>query len=195
MDTEKYNAWLDSGAEVSFEEYLKGSNNTIANTSHKGIMNYAKPVDSMFLISESGNVTYMPEEIEEEMATSLIGQKVLEWIGDSEVSITIYEDEYGEGNRGDQLGNNIRIFSKNIKNVRVAAQTVIHEMTHYHYDIGGSQFAEAICFGMEKLHLTGKAKLSKTEWEYVKELAISAYPEYEWENGGYGKVREIQIVE
>lgn len=38
MDTEKYNAWLDSGAEVSFKEYSKEASNDIANTKRLGII-------------------------------------------------------------------------------------------------------------------------------------------------------------
>ena len=35
----------------------------------------------------------------------------------------------------------------------------------------------------------------KTKWEYVKNLAITAYPEYEWEDGGYGDLKKIKIVD
>ena len=68
-------------------------------------------------------------------------------------------------------------------------------MGHYHYDIGYCQHAEAICFGLEKLHITGKAKLTYDEWEYVKKLAIDNYPEYEWEAGGYGDYSKIRLYD
>lgn len=158
-------------------------------------MNYAKPVDSIFLISEEGKTTFTPQEIVDEMETSPVGRRVLEWIENSKARIAIYEDEFGDGNRGYQDGNNISIYPRNIRNVRVAAQTVIHEMTHHHYGIGKSQHAEAICFGMEKLHLTKKEKLTSEEWEYVKNLAIKAYPEFEWEDGGYGDLQKIKIID
>ncbi|MBR0342263.1 MAG: hypothetical protein IJH64_08465 [Oscillospiraceae bacterium] len=67
-------------------------------------------------------------------------------------------------------------------------------MSHYHYGIGQSQHAEAICFGMEKLHITGSELLSKEEWEYVKRLAIDNYPEFDWEEGGYGDYSKISII-
>ena len=76
----------------------------------------------------------------------------------------------------------------------MAAQTLIHEMGHYHYNIGNCQYAEAICFGLEKLHLTGKEKLTKNEWEYVKNLAIDNYPEFERRDGGYGHFEKIHII-
>ena len=51
-------------------------------------------------------------------------------------------------------------------------------MGHYHYNIGLCQHAEAICFGLEKLHITGNEKLTLEEWNYVKKLAIDNYPDY-----------------
>ena len=89
----------------------------------------------------------------------------------------------------------IRLFPKNIPSKRIVAQTLIHEMGHYHYDIGYCQHAEAICFGLEKLHITGKAKLTHDEWEYVRKLAIDNYPEYEWEAGGYGDYSKIRLYD
>ena len=157
--------------------------------------NIAKAIDSMYSISEEGKETYTREEIIEEMRKSPIGQKVIEWIENSDVKIAIYEDEHAEGQRGDQRGNGIRIFPQNIPSLRVYAQTVIHEMGHFHYDIGNCQHAEAICFGLEKLHLTGKEKLTKEEWEYVKKLAIDNYSEYEWESGGYGNYSKIRLYD
>ena len=37
-------------------------------------------------------------------------------------------------------------FMSNILNETVAAQTVIHEVTHARYNIGKCQWAEAVCF-------------------------------------------------
>lgn len=67
-------------------------------------------------------------------------------------------------------------------------------MTHYKYGIGGCQHAEAICFAMEKMHITGRNHLTQEEWEYVKKLAIDNYPELKWERGGYGNYEQFKIV-
>lgn len=171
-------------AKTTYREWKKNN--------HK---NLAKAIDSMYTISESGRETYTKQEIIDEMSKSEIGQQVLSWIEKSNVSIAIREDEYGGGNRGDQRGRTINLYPRNIKSVRVVAQTLIHEMGHYYYDIGYCQHAEAICFGLEKLHLTGKEKLTRSEWEYVKKLAIDNYPEYNWEAGGYGDYTKIHIVD
>lgn len=175
-------------------EWRERAENDVEKPSETGIINLAKPIDSIFLISESGTAKFAKQEIIDEMGTSPIGKKVLEWIGNSKARIAVYEDDYGNGNRGDQNGDLIRLFPRNIKNCKQAAQTVIHEMTHYHYNIGQSQHAEAVCFGMEKLHLTGNEVLTKEEWEYVKKLAIDNYPDFNWEEGGYGDYSKISII-
>ena len=160
-----------------------------------GIINYAKAIDSMFSISENGKTAYSKQEIVDEMSKSKIGQQVLDWIENSNVKIAIYEDEYADGQRGDQRGDCIRIFPRNIPSLRVYAQTVIHEMGHYHYNIGQCQHAEAICFGLEKLHITGNEKLTLEEWNYVKKLAIDNYTNLEWEAGGYGDYSKIRLYD
>lgn len=159
------------------------------------VENLAKVVDSMYIISETEKETFTKQQIADEMETSPIGRKVIKWIENSNVKIAIYEDEYADGQRGDQRGDSIRIFPQNIPSLRVYVQTVIHEMGHYHYDIGNCQHAEAICFGLEKLHITGNEKLTSEEWNYVKKLAIDNYTNLEWEAGGYGDYSKIRLYD
>ena len=73
----------------------------------------------------------------------------------------------------------------NIKSPRVAAQTVIHEVTHQRFDIGKCQWAEAVCMAKEKMHITGRNTLTVEEKRYIIKLAKEAYPEYNWKKGGY----------
>lgn len=73
----------------------------------------------------------------------------------------------------------------NILNETVAAQTVIHEVTHARYNIGKCQWAEAVCFAQEKKHIIGRNELTFSEKRYIVELAKKNYPEYEWKKGGY----------
>lgn len=187
VDESSYNEWLDTYKEhgLSYEEWKN----------QKPVRNLAKVVDSLYIISEEGTETYAAQEIIDEMKKSIIGQQAIEWIKNSNVRIAIYEDEFGNGERGNQEGDHITLYPRNISSLRVAAQTLIHEMGHYHYKIGNCQHAEAICFGLEKLHLTGKEKLTKEEWEYVKKLAIDNYPEYEWEARGYGDYSKIRLYD
>lgn len=185
MDNSEYEAWISSFDQhkMPFHEWKNRNRNL------------AKPIDSMYIISEDGKSTYTKQEIIDEMSQSPIGRQALKWIENSDVRIAIYEDELCGGIRGYQEGKTIKLFPRNIPSKKVAAQTLIHEMGHYHYGIGNSQHAEAICFGLEKLHLTGKEKLTIAEWEYVKKLAIDNYPEYEWEAGGYGEYSKIRLYD
>ena len=73
-------------------------------------------------------------------------------------------------------------------------KTMIHEYTHYRYNIWNCQHAEAICFAYEKMHNENRAFLYDDEWEYVKGLAIYAYPAYNWEQGGYGDYEQFDFV-
>lgn len=95
--------------------------------------------------------------------------------------------------RGDQRGHIINIYLSNIKSKRVGAQTIIHEMTHYHYGIGQCQHAEAVCFAMEKMHILNRSYLTE-EWNQMVKLAVDNYPELEWENGGYGDYEQFDFV-
>ena len=76
----------------------------------------------------------------------------------------------------------------------VAQQTFIHEVTHLRFGIGGCQHAEAICFSYEKMHKENRDYLTKAEWGKMVELAKMAYPEYDWEEGGYGDYEQFDFV-
>lgn len=67
-------------------------------------------------------------------------------------------------------------------------------MTHYHYGIGGCQHAEAVCFAMEKMHLLNRNYLTEEKWSQMVKLAVDNYPEYEWEDGGYGDFKQFDFV-
>ena len=47
---------------------------------------------------------------------------------------------------------------------------------------------------MEKMHLLKRDYLTKSEWTYVKQLAIDNYPEYDWEVGGYGNYEQFDFI-
>ena len=135
--------------------------------------NYAKASD-IFLYEEDDlpqNITIKPEDIIKELETSDIGKDTIEYLEESGVSPRlIYEPQF-HSNRGEQP--------------RIAAQTVIHEVTHQRFDIGECQWAEAVCMAKEKMHITGRSTLTAEEKRYIIKLAKKAYPEYNWKRGGY----------
>lgn len=170
----------------------------IANAENDGIIsakrNMAKAIDSFLLIDDVDTHKYTPADILKEMQKSPIGKDTIRYIRDSDAVIEIIDEQQFHSNRGEQKGKIIKIYSSNIKNQRVAGQTVIHEVTHYTYGIGNCQHAEAVCFAMEKMHLLGRDYLTSEEWNQMVNLAIQAYPEYEWEDGGYGDFSQFNFV-
>ena len=102
----------------------------------RGNINLAKAID-VFEYDKNYQGTITPEEIMENLEGSPIGRHVTEYLTNKGIKPRlIYTPQY-HSNRGDQLGDDIRIFVDNIANPKVAAQTVIHEATHHEYGIGG----------------------------------------------------------
>lgn len=183
-DRKEYDEWLD----------FLSKGGTTEEWNLRKQPNLAKAIDSMYLMGSEHDAKYKREEVLQELQSSPVGKDTIRAIRDSNARIEIYDTNRADGARGEQFGDRIRIFSSNIKSLRVAGQTLIHEMAHYRFDIGGCQHAEAICFAMEKMHIMGRDYLTKDEWEYVKGLAISNYPEYNWEKGGYGNYEQFSFV-
>lgn len=157
----------------------------IIDLAHKYDRNYAR-ADQYLDYSDTPPVPAIsPDEIIEELETSPIGKETLRYIIESGIKPQIIYEPNNFGIRGDQRGTEIRIFMSNISNSRVAAQTVIHEVTHYRYDIGNCQWAEAVCMANEKRHIEGRDQLTQDELKYIVSLVKKAYPEYEWKKGGY----------
>ncbi len=173
-------------AEYDKIEYRKN----LSNGRIKYDRNYAKANDYLDYGDVFPNPNISPDEIIKELEASPIGKEILKYITDTGVKPKlIYTPRY-DGVRGDQLGTEIRIFMANISNTVKAAQTIIHEMTHYKYDIGGCQWAEAVCMANEKKHIAGRNELTQAELKYIVKLAKEAYPEYQWKRGGhYGNRR------
>lgn len=183
-----YQEWYDKFVNGQSAIGKKGSK-TVENSSENGIINEAKgsgtfqAVD-MKTLSSKTNITI--EEIKEEMSNSPIGRETLNLIEKSDVIIQLLQGvQHPAGARGAQQGNNITIYLDGIANKRIAAQTIIHEMTHYHYDIGNCQWAEAVCFAKEKMHIEGRNKLTYAELRYIVRLAKDNYGDLNWKKGGY----------
>lgn len=166
---------------------------SVVNGGKSAIINQARGtglIQSLNMKTLSSKTDISIAEIKQEMNVSSIGREVLEHIEKSDVTIQILQGvKSPEGERGSQEGKDIKIYFDKISSTRVAAQTVIHEMTHFYYDIGNCQWAEAVCFAKEKMHIEGRNKLTFSELRYIVKLAKDNYPELEWKKGGiiYGE--------
>jgi len=130
--------------------------------------NKAKIIDA--ITTEDYNPIYKKEDIIEELNESIIGKETIEAIEKSNVRIELINTPRYDGVRGNQWKNEIRLFSDNCASRRIIGQTLIHEMAHYRFGIGNCQYAEAVCFAMEKMHIMKRNYLTLEEWEYVKNL-------------------------
>ncbi len=130
-----------------------------------------------------------PEALEEELNKSEVGREVLQYIEDAEIRPKLIYEPQQHDNRGQQWGNSIEIYVDNISSPLVAAQTVIHEITHHKYGIGKCQWAEAVCMAKEKMHKENRTYLTIAEKRYIVGLAKKFYGEYNWKKGGtqYGR--------
>lgn len=175
---------------MTVEEFLERGGRLkerVENNDVSGIINYAKASD-VFLYNEDdipANAKIKPDDIIKELETSDVGKETIEYIEKNQVyPQLIYEPQY-HSNRGEQTGRAVNIYLDNISSSRVAAQTIIHEITHVRYNIGRCQWAEAVCMAKEKMHIAGRNKLTNEELRYIVKLAKDNYPEYEWKKGGY----------
>lgn len=182
------------GKESSDNQNAMGIIKNVAKTVDDDIMNKAKILDLMISDKEDAESIYSKQELLEEMSESPIGQKTIEFIEKDNVAIQLDNNRQFHSNRGYQQGNIIKIFLNNTGSKLIAAQTIIHEMTHYHYNIGNCQHAEAVCFAMEKMHKERRDYLFKEEWDRMVKLAVDNYPELEWEAGEYGDFKQFDFV-
>ena len=153
-------------------------------SAESGIINYAKASDVFAVSNYSDDSDIVLQNVADLLDNSDVGKIALSQLSEKGVKPIFDYSKVYHTNRGMQQGNTIRLYVHNIKNEKVAAQTVIHETTHLYYDIGQNQWAEAVCFAKEKMFLTGKP-LTIAEKRYIVKLAKDNYPEFKWKKGGY----------
>ena len=167
---------------------LKINNSSIDNSGGSGIINYARAIDSMFYADDYEFKSYTKEEIIENLKTSAVGLEAIQYLEDNpQVKIKLSEDNE-RSDRGEHNKNLLTIWLNNCPNVRVAGQTVIHEVTHHRYGIGGSQQAETICFAFEKMHKENRKYLKQEEWDTLVELTKTVY----WDLPAVGGVDNLE---
>lgn len=117
------------------------------------------------------------------LAKSEIGREAIDYISSGKCMLEIsYTDDAPKGIRGETFGHSITIYAKNTRTIKLTAKTIIHEVTHSKYKIGGSQWAEAVCFSMEHIHEHGQ--LTFQDKRNIIKTVKDLYPEYQWRKGG-----------
>lgn len=154
----------------------------------RSIINYARAIDSMFYADDYEHETYTKEEIIENLKTSAVGLEAIQYLEDNpQVKVKLSEDREAS-ERGSHYKNLLTINLNRCPNVRVAAQTVVHEVTHHRFDIGGSQQAETICYAFEKMHKENRKYLTQEEWDALVRLAENQY----WDLPAVGGVENVE---
>lgn len=185
---------LDPDNKKKYQARADEWNNKLVKCKNYAKININDVVNKINVQSDAESLIYSQQEVIEEMLKSPIGIKTAEHILDSDVIINFINETHNFSHRGDQYGNEIRIFLSNIPGKNIAAQTLIHEMTHYYYNIGHCQHAEAVCFAMEKMHIEKRDFLTREEWDKMVKLAVENYSELEWEVGGYGNFKQFNFI-
>lgn len=187
-DDMTFDEWLDSlepteDGMLEFKPKNKGK--TVDISGKSGIINYARATDVFAVKNYSDNSNITLQKVVDLLEESDVGRTALSQLSEKGIKPIFDYSKVRFTNRGEQQGDNIKIYVRNMANERVAAQTVVHETTHLYYNIGQNQWAEAVCFAKEKMFLTGRP-LTVAERRYIVKLAKENYPEFKWKKGGYG---------
>lgn len=137
------------------------------------------------------NVTIIPpfegdaithRRLHNDLKKSEVGQETLDFINSGNCNVEVnYTDEAPRGVRGETLGRFITVYAKNTRTVKLTAKTLIHEVTHCKYGIGGDQWSEAMCFAREAIH--EKGTLTYQDLRDIIKTVKDLYPEYRWRKG------------
>lgn len=121
-----------------------------------------------------------PENILKELRKSEIGQDALDYIVSENLDVQVYYDidNTPPDTLGLCYGKHIEIFALNTKTKKQTAKTLIHEVTHIKYGIGGDQWAETVCELKALQHEKGTLTLADKK-AIIREVKRN-YPEFKW---------------
>lgn len=111
-----------------------------------------------------------------------VGKETVSYISEHpELNINMcYKVDAPEDVLGLQDGNDIYIYASRTATVQKTAETIVHEVTHHRYDIGGNQWSECVCRAQEIKHRKGVDKLTGEELRDIIKSVKKDYPDYKW---------------
>lgn len=124
--------------------------------------------------------TFKPENLVKGLKKSDIGKETLEYIIDKNIDVQVnYNPEITtEGLMGCSYGRHIDIFGLNVKTKNEAVKTIIHEVSHIKYNVGGDQWAETFCEIKAMQHEKKELTISDIK-DIIKNIKKN-YPHYKW---------------
>lgn len=142
-------------------------------------INEARASELFYIVPPIKGDAIKAQSIFKELRKSEVGMETLKYIQEYKPNIEInYTDEYRKNLRGYNRGNNIMIYARNTRTIRITTQTIIHEVTHMKYGIGGNQWSEAVCFSREMKHIKNELTFSDKR-RIIKEVK-DLYPNLKW---------------
>lgn len=128
--------------------------------------------------------TVKPVSIYKDLKTSEVGQRVLNYIENNNISVDVFYDKetinaYGmRDDYGLNIGNHIYINARTCNTKKKMVETIIHEETHIEYDIGGDRHAESVCDYYALVHRKGQ--LTGDDIRSIIESVDSRYSDMQW---------------
>lgn len=165
---------------AAYRKALQNEQLTLDNISK----NYAKSIGAFNFYDIKDDSPITAQGVIDELKASNIGRLTLDVAEDLPEGIRFTYGEYESGNRGSEYNGVINIYLNNCTNTKVAAQTVIHECTHYRYGIGQSVWSECVCYSQELKHSKNKETLTISEKRDIIKKVKEAYPDLNWRKGG-----------
>ena len=163
---------------------VRKANKLLDNGGGSGIINKAKALDMFNDSAIALNSPITTQQIIDELTATNIGRTTLKDIENLPERIKLTYSYKENGVRGEQNGNEITIYLSNCANTKWAARSVIHEVTHYKYGIGQSQWAECVCVAQELKHARNRDYLTISELKTIISAVKDVYPEFNWRKGG-----------
>lgn len=111
-----------------------------------------------------------------------VGRQTVEYIVEHpELDINLcYKVDAPENTLGVQDGDEIFIYASKTATIQKTAETLIHEITHHKYDIGGNQWAECVCRAQELKHRNKTEKLTGRELRDIIKSVKRDYSKLKW---------------
>ena len=127
--------------------------------------------------------------IEKELEKSPIGKEIKQYLYENPCKINIMYNVHVPTNllgEQDPFNDTISIYASNTKTIAKTAETLIHELTHRRYDIGGDFWSECVCKAQEYKHRYRRNDLTIAEKRVIikeiKQEYSKQYPNWKWRN-------------
>lgn len=161
-----------------YDKYVKGNPEEELASNH----NMSKFTNMLHDYNNGQKDIISHRSIQKNLNQTNIGKETIEYIiNHPELNIYLcYKIDAPENMLGMQEGNDIYIYASKTETVQKTSETLIHEIAHHRYDIGGDQWSECVCRAQELKHRKKTDKLTGQELrDIIKSVKID-YSELKW---------------